>query len=138
MSYFSREQLHVILFDDFISDTEGTFYKLFSFLGVDASFAPDTSIKYNQSGFVKNKFINQFISGNGKVLKAINKLSPAFYERAKRNRSIFSFLNRMKMKNLDRPILDPVLKKRITEEIYNEDINQLAIYLGADLTKWKL
>ncbi len=137
MSHFRRDQLHVILYDDFISDVEGTFYKLFSFLDVDVSFVPNTAIRYNQSGFIKNKFVNQFISGDGKVLKAINRLFPAFYQYAKQNKYVFSFLNKMKLKNLERPILDSVLKKRITEEIYGEDINALASYLDVNLSKWK-
>lgn len=137
MSFFRRDQLHVILFDDFISDMDNTFYKLFSFLGVDASFTPNTKIRYNQSGFVKNKFVNQFISGDGVVLKAINKLFPGFYAHAKENRSILSFLNKLKLKNLTRPSLDPKLKRRITKEIYGEDINKLAAYLGLNLSKWK-
>lgn len=50
---FARGQIGVYLHEDLDADTLGTLQNLFGFLGVDGSFVPDVSVRYNVSGLRK-------------------------------------------------------------------------------------
>jgi hypothetical protein len=47
---FDRTQLHIVLYEDFRSAPLPTIQAMFAFLGVDASFVPDTSERRNATG----------------------------------------------------------------------------------------
>ena len=41
LQYFSKDQMHIILFDDIVNNPESVLKKLFDFLGIDSSIAPE-------------------------------------------------------------------------------------------------
>jgi hypothetical protein len=45
---FGRQSIHVVVFDDFVSDTPAAYEQLCHFLGVDASFRPDFGLSHAQ------------------------------------------------------------------------------------------
>ena len=57
---FSREQLHVILYDDFERDPAATLKAAFNFLGVSEKFLPDTRIRYNTTWRVRSLRLERF------------------------------------------------------------------------------
>jgi hypothetical protein len=46
---FKQDQIHIILYDDFLNNPGGILERIFAFLDVDTGFCPDMSHKYNVS-----------------------------------------------------------------------------------------
>lgn len=133
---FPVENLKVILYDEMKSGKEEMFRELFRFLGVDEDFIPETDITYNQSGFIRNRMVNTLIGYNNPLIRLIRKSSPKLFSSMKENKVLLGLLNKVRSKNLHRPKLSPELKRRITEEIYKEDIKNLEKLTGKDLSTW--
>lgn len=58
--HFPREQIKVILFDDFVADLSNSYCDVLDFLGVDASFVPDF-INHNPNTRIKSSWLNNII-----------------------------------------------------------------------------
>lgn len=134
--HFPTENILVVLYDDLKASKESVFHSLFTFLGVDPSYIPETGIHYNQSGMIKNKLINSLIGYNNPAIRAIRKISPSIWSTLKGNKKLLKTLNTMRSKNLYRPELSIELKKKITEEIYIRDIKKLEKLIERDLSGW--
>ena len=76
--------------------------------------------------------------GHNSIIKETIKffLPETIYTMAKGNVKLHGFINTLKDYNLAQPEFDVELKKRITEEIYGEDIRNLQVLLNKDLTHW--
>ena len=57
---FDSDQLRVYLYEDFKNNPTDMFLDIFSFLGVDDTFMPDMSIRYNASMLLRSRKIEQF------------------------------------------------------------------------------
>lgn len=124
---FGREQIRVVLFDDFVRDPHGVVRELFSFLGVEPGFVPDTSITYNTSGRIRNPML-RFAWTNSNPLRA--RLQP-WLPRPLREAG-WALVQR----NLSRPPLPPDLRARLVER-YRADILALEGLLDRDLSGWR-
>ena len=133
---FPPSNLKVILYDEMRSHQGEMFSNLFSFLGVDKNFMPETDISYNQSGFIKSTLMNRMIGYNNPFIRAIRKVSPGLLSMLKNNTTVLKSLNKVRAKNLHRPKLHPELKQKITEEIYLDDIKKLEKLIGKNLSSW--
>jgi hypothetical protein len=132
---FPADQIKVFLFED-LKNPEQLFTSLFDFLGVDRSFRPATDVVYNQSGFVKNQFKNRLVGPNGLVIKSAKALLPFFVKWAKKTPYFEKKLNNIRAANLSKPKLSTEMKKRLTNEVYKEDIQQLEKLIQRDLSHW--
>tara|TARA_Y100001972_G_scaffold128853_1_gene192166 strand:- start:2485 stop:3417 length:933 start_codon:yes stop_codon:yes gene_type:complete len=135
---FPEEHIQVILYDEMKENQETMFRNLFQFLGVEEDFVPETDISYNQSGFIKNKWVNKVVGYNNPFVRILRKTSPGLLNTLKSNKAVLKGLNSIRSKNLHRPGLSVDLKKKITEEIYMKDIVQLEKLIGRDLSKWRI
>lgn len=133
---FGEGQIKVVLYEDFRSSPQKVISSLYSFVGVDEKFDPDMSIKYNQSGFVKNRKIDWLLGRNGNINKSLKKINPKYYNRLKSNPFIYKWLLKLRNKNIDRPKLSLELKKQITEKFYIDDIKKLEKLIGKNLRSW--
>lgn len=133
---FDKTQIKVILYDDFIASPEKIMSDLYDYVGVDASFSPNMSIKYNQAGFIKNKQINRLIGRNGLINRSVKKVTPLLYSKLKSSNFVYKRLQSVRKKNMDKPKLSNELKQKITHKFYLNDIKQLEIMLERDLTPW--
>lgn len=133
---FPKEQIHVILYDDFRTNPKAVIRDIYQFIGVDSSYAPSMNTDFNVSGFVANKKLDNIIGQNSTVKSWITKASPALTRYMSGNKTIKSWVNQMRNKNLKRPALSKTLKLQINE-IYRSEIDKLQSLISKDLSHWQ-
>jgi hypothetical protein len=133
---FPKEQIRVYLYDDFRKDTGGVLKDIFEFIGVSGDFKVDTDMVVNKSGVLKKNVFNRLLGQNGSVVRGFKRLFPAWHGRLKGNKEILKRLNNARNKQIVKMDFDPELRKKITEEIYFSDIQELEKLLGRDLSHW--
>ncbi|MBC6477742.1 MAG: sulfotransferase [Hormoscilla sp. GM7CHS1pb] len=125
---FNREQIRVDLYEELKTDSLGLIQDIFSFLEVDKTFVPDTSIRFNVSGIPKNRMIHNFLGRPNPIKKALKPLLP----KKLRNRLSAS----IKQRNLTKlPPMSPEVRQELIE-VYREDILMLQDLLERDLYSW--
>lgn len=129
LNVFSKDQVKVILSDDFKDNTGEVLKEIFSFLGVQAAnFKTDKLTKYNVSGIPKNKHINKLIKTKS-IRNIAKKIVLNTKTREKINSAIYGKLivkDKMRLETREMLI-----------EYFLEDINKLEDLLGVNLSKWK-
>lgn len=133
--HFPREQIKVFLYEDFVGNTKAVMREIFTFLGVDASVEVETEVVYNKSGTVKNPMVHRIIGPNSFLIRSGKALFPGLLERLKEGR-FYAWLNQQRNRNLQKPKLSAALWQRLVDEVYAEDIRQLAGLLEKDLDAW--
>jgi hypothetical protein len=127
---FSREQIKVLIYDDFKDSPMDIIREVFQFLEVDSGFKPDMAIKHNKSGIPKHAFLHKLLSNRQLVntLGAPLKLMlPKHFRR--------QALERVKNRNLVKPELEQKIRNKLIE-IYRQDIEILEGIIGRDLSSW--
>lgn len=133
---FGREQIKVFLYDDLKADEQGLLRDIWDFLGVDASFTPETEIRFNQSGVIKHAWKDYLIGHPSLLRRSAEAVAPGIVDRMRKHPGLQRMVSRMRAGNLERPDFDPALRQRITDEIYREDITKLQTLIGRDLSHW--
>jgi len=135
VSLFSRNQIHVFLFDDLKSDPVGFLTKMYSRLGVDADFMPEMA----DQRYHVTKSRPRFQRLHNAVVAVIGELRRRTewanrwieYLRKEGYVNIFHRLNRGK------PFPELSDKRRAElAEFYQEDIEKLERMIGRDLSHW--
>lgn len=130
--YFSKEQVHVIFFEDFKTDTRSVYEQTLQFLGVDI--------------IPKNDFeqINENKKFKSKILGNFTKRPPKWIMAPYRNfktltrfkgLGILDMLNKLNSQPTRRDPLSKELKKDI-QKTYEKDIQKLETLTGRDLSHW--
>lgn len=133
---FKRENIKVFLYEDFIHKTDEVVKEAFAFLGVDPNVKVGTDVVYNKSGKVKNKSVDALVGQESAPIRFLKKFLPGFHRYLKKSVTVQRWLNNVRNQNLEKPDFDPALKKRIINEIYREDIENLQTLLQRDLKHW--
>ncbi|HTJ49895.1 MAG TPA: sulfotransferase domain-containing protein [Cyclobacteriaceae bacterium] len=134
---FPKENIRIYLYDEFQEKSGEIMKEIYEFLGVDKNFEPDQTIRYNESGFVKNKFFNKIIGQGGILSKYAKVLLPqGTMTKLKGSILLKRKINNLRGKNLVRPKMDPEIKKFLTLDVYHEDIINLQRLLNRDLSHW--
>ena len=126
---FPKEQIAVHLYDDFQRDSAGVARRLFAFLGVDESFSPDTSLRYNISGVPRSRLLHAILARPLAVKDVIKPLLPA----ALRHRLRVQLMNRNLKPEKSR--MTPATRAALTED-FREDILRLQDLIQRDLSSW--
>jgi hypothetical protein len=135
---FPASQIKVYLYEDLNNSTSDVLNDLYGFLGVDKKFEAKTDIRYNESGFIKNDFLDKLYGSKGILQKTAKWILPhTVIEKLRSNLQLQRLINNLKGKNLTKPKMDPSTRKRLIEEVYLDDINKLEKLIGKDLVKWK-
>jgi len=126
---FSRDQIAIYLYEDFERRPLAIMRELFEFLGVDSTFEPDMSIRYNVSGDVRSRFVHSLFAAPSAAKDVFRPLLP----RAVRQR-----LRGVIMQRNTRPTQSAMAPdtRCALAEFYREDIQRLAELLGRDLSEW--
>lgn len=129
---FDRKQIRVYLYEDLKSEPVRLMQDVFSFLGVDDTFIPDTSIRHNPSGIPKNKVLSAFLVflGRNPIRPLLKPFFPARL-RERINDHVAGFFAR----NLVKPPLPLPIRTQLVE-VYREDILRLQELISRDLSKW--
>lgn len=124
---FDKQQIKIWLYEDYVSQTVKTTQEIFEFIGVDPSFKPDASERYNVSGIPKYQFVHDLISRKNLIKTLAKPVLP---------KSIVKTLTAIRDNNLEKPEkLNPDLRQKLVNA-YSEDINKLQDLLQRDLSSW--
>jgi hypothetical protein len=133
---FPTSNIRVFLYEDFQQRPLEVMQEIYSFIGVDASFQPDVSLRYNESGLIRNKFLNKLYGQGGWLSRSIQNLLPSLYRKLKTNLALKKKMLALRGKNLEKKEMDPQVRKALTLEVYKEDILNLQSLLQRDLSNW--
>jgi hypothetical protein len=126
LDLFPKEQIKIYLFEEFKKDPAKAVMDLYGFLGVDTSFAPDTSVRHNPGAIPKVRLLNRLF------------YNPTLISIAK---SVVPEGLQMKLKQIQQLNLStaPKLPADLRAELlnlYREDILQVQELLDRDLSVW--
>ena len=123
---FGREQVHVVIFDDFKTSTEAEYRKVLAFLGVDCGFKPDfTVVNANQE--VRSRRLQRLLR-NPRLVSLVAPIEPIVLP-------AYTLLRRLNVKRVPRSPLPPELRQRLQEEFVPE-VRKLSDLLRRDLMHW--
>jgi hypothetical protein len=125
----SFDNVHIILYDDFIKNTDNELKKVFRFLDVNENVEVDSEIKYNVGGVQWNNSVVKSILLNNSRLKTI--VNKYFSKRIIAN--MWSFLYRLFKRKVLK--MNPSTKEGLIS-FYKEDIIKLSKLINRDLTLW--
>lgn len=78
--YFPKEQVKLVRYEDFDADPAAVCRDIFAWMGEDASFAPDTATRYNETHVNRSvtygKFIIRLLSNQNPLKKLVRKAMP--------------------------------------------------------------
>lgn len=135
-SHFSKNQIKVILYEDFKKDNLRVIKDVCAFIGVQPDFDVESNVVVNKSGKLKDNFFNKMLGQNGVVINQLKKISPSIHKTLKSNSFIKETLIGWRNKNLEAIELPSDFKQRVTNEVYKEDIIKLEKVLGRSLEHW--
>ena len=124
---FPREQIHVHLFDDFKADPTQVVVNMLERLGVDTTFVPDTSIRHNPTGKIRNPVAHYIWTRSRPIRAGLRRHLPA----ALRDWA-FPFFTRS---GLERPPMPEEIRRELGE-FYRPDIEKLQDLIDRDLSHW--
>lgn len=128
---FDREQMKVIIYDDFIEKPRQVIHDLFQFLDIDQSFTPDMTTKPNVSGYPKNKFIDQIYKkifrDSKRTQSLMNKLLP--------KKKVKSWAKKIRNWNLEKIPLNPEIAIYLADQ-YKDEVFRLEDLLQIELPNW--
>ena len=136
LKVFKREQIKVVLFEDFKANTPEVMKDIYNFVGVSTDFEPDTEVVFNKSGKLKDNIFNKLLGQGGALIRGTKRNFPDFHKKLKSNDLIKKTLTNWRNKNLESVDLPKDIKQRITNEIYRDDIIKLEKVLGRSLSHW--
>ncbi|MBS3091799.1 sulfotransferase domain-containing protein [Candidatus Pacearchaeota archaeon] len=139
---FSRENIKIILYDDFKKDNEKVIKELYEFLGVDPLFKPSIIGKrINERTGTKFRGIKKVITFLAKISHKLEEgmIGKLIYT-IKRKTGINRFFNQLNelntKKEVEKEKLDPELRDKL-KVVYLDDITKLEKLIGRDLSEWK-
>lgn len=123
---FLREQIHVMLYDDFAADQHAALRALFTFLGVNPDAAIDTRTKHNQAAVPRSVRLNRVL---WPLIVAVQNLVPYRW----RGSGLLAAL--LSKTYQSAPPLAPELRRQLRDR-YRDDIIATAELIRRDLSRW--
>lgn len=130
---FDRNQIKILLFENFKQNPLKSTQEIFDFLEVDNTFVPDLSTRFNQGGVPKNKSVYDFVFNSrlSMILQTNIKLFIPTEARRKLATTLYSSL-------LSKPkALNPETRETL-KAIYKEDILKLEKLIHQEVKQWLL
>jgi hypothetical protein len=122
------DALHCVLFDDLKLEPKSALRGVFEFLGVDASFEPNTSRVHNASYKAKHPWLHEILTGDNVLKRAAKLLVPDSLRK--------DLWWKLHAGNKDVGAqLQPATRLRLIE-LYRDDIVSLQDLLGRELPSW--
>jgi LPS sulfotransferase NodH len=134
--HFSIDQIRLIDYNELKQNPNGVCQDLFEWLGVDASFSPDTDKKHNESKAAKSKTyssIIQSLRSEGNLLKKTAKKVLPQKTFAKLGNKIIE--SNKSDKTIDVGLSDE--QKSLLSSYYQRSLNELEELYGFDTSNWK-
>ncbi len=128
---FGRENVHIILYDDFRADLPGTYRETLRFLGVRDDFAPEFAV-VNPNKRARSKVLRDFVQTPPESVKRLGRL---FFPRSLRQR-VMKGLEGANVRYEARAPLEPELRLELTRR-FTPEVEKLSHLLGRELP-WTL
>lgn len=127
---FGRNNIHVIIFDDFKNNTPEVYRNTLRFLGVDENFRPSSFRVVNpnkkvRSVLLRDSLNNPLVRLMGKICLPSRRLRSYVRKKLKQFNTLY----------VPRPPMDPELRRRLQAE-FAPEVKRLSDLLGRDLTHW--
>lgn len=125
---FEREQLRIYLFEDWSTNKLKLIQDIFDFIGVDATYTPNLTTKYNISGKPKSSIINNFLTKQSSVKTILKKVVPKQVHQRLGSELMMANLKRL-------PSLSSEVRQQLNQ-MYKPDILKLQDLIDRDLSNW--
>jgi hypothetical protein len=127
---FGRENVHIIIFDDFKTDISRIYRDTLRFLDVDEYFEPSFKI-INPNKEVRSKFLRDLLKNPPEVAQSVaNFLIPK-----KWHQRFIEVLSRYNTKYKSQQAINPKFRKQLQGEFASE-VEKLSELIGRDLAHW--
>ena len=123
---FDREQIRIVLHEDFVQSPETVLRSLCSHIGVDPSVELQANRRVNKSGVPERKWMHTVLTGLQPVRDALGPLIPD---------GIVEWANALKNRNLEKPEMRAATRRRLIET-YRPHVEALQKILDRDLSHW--
>ncbi|WP_258098212.1 sulfotransferase family protein [Marinoscillum pacificum] len=133
---FDRDQIKVILYDDFKSDPLKEVQNIYEFIGVNGWHEPDFNTEYNVSGLIKNPVIDKLIGQKSVIKELAAMVNPKLKDAITNNQQLKKWINQLRKKNLVKVPIPANIRNSMVESIYGSDIQQLQSLINRDLSNW--
>mgnify|MGYP000024875779 CR=1 FL=1 len=128
LDVFGREQVKIIIFEDFVRSTPAVYRQTLQFLDVDDRFVPEFQVVNAAKPVALG--LNRFFATRPTLRNAIHRLVPAEVQR-----KLIDALPYV-ASTVQRPAkIDPELRRRLIPR-FAADVRRLSEILGRDLTHW--
>lgn len=134
LSFFPREKMKVMFFEDLKNEEEAFMRKMFHFLKVRPDFSLQGNVKYAKSGEPKIRLIHNVLSNPGPVAGCFKALLPERTLKTIR-RIVDPVRTKLKNWNLEKPSLSTETYNELAN-VYEDDICQLEKEVDRDLSHW--
>jgi hypothetical protein len=130
LKYFRKEQVKIILLEDFKDDSENLFRRVFEFCEIDPAFTPVIRKKINESSDARIPSLAQLVKQDSVVKQKLKIFIP----------DKTRVWMRMKIKKINRkefvpPSLNSNIKQKLIEH-YKPMVEKLSLILDRDLSNW--
>jgi sulfotransferase family protein len=126
LDIFPKDHIKIFLFEEFKKDPAKIIAALYEFLGVDATFVPNTSVRYNPGAVPKVRSLNR-VFYNPALVTISQSVFPDSLQRILRQ------IRQLNLKTM--PKFPPDLRADLLN-LYREDILRLEELLDRDLSIW--
>lgn len=127
---FGRDNVRVIIYDDFRQDTARAYRETCAWLGVDETFTPNFRV-VNAAKRIRSRSLREWLDNPPATLR---KIGGPLLPRSWRH-GIFRQLRRLNTQHAPRQPLDENLRRQLQSE-FLPDVERLSQLLGRDLTPW--
>jgi len=127
---FPREQIKIIMYDEFVQDPEANYFAILDFLGI-ARLAPRSYQIKNLHKEPRNIRISAWLNRPPAALRPVLRLIPQPY----RYHLLGTLGLLLNTRYRARPPLDPAIRRQLIE-FYADDISKLAKLIDRDLASW--
>jgi len=129
---FPREQLLVVLHDDLERDAKELMGRLYSYVGVDETFDPDVSTRYQAAGLTRWRGLDRWMASHATIRKRHKRYFPG--DSARR---IYPAADRLnpRLNRRPAPRLSPETRSEVARSFHGE-ILRLQDLLDRDLSHW--
>jgi hypothetical protein len=131
LDIFGRENVHVIIFDDFKSDTAGVYKKCCEFLAVDVDFRPSFPV-INPTKRARSIVLRDLLH---RPPPSLHWLGRVLMLQPNRHGGYKGWLKRLNTSRRELIPMKPELRRRLQKEFLPE-VEELSHLLGRDLTYW--
>ena len=130
LDIFKRKNVHIVIFDDFKTDTAKVYKKTLHFLDVSADFQPSFQV-INPNKRIRNRGIHNALYKSPQLVRLLSKtLMPRFVRQ-----SLWKILYHLNVQYAPRPPMDLKLRRHLQAQ-FEQEIKRLEKLIDRDLSHW--